>query len=64
MPADLIGSVEACEVLDIDRSTLTRWLAAGRIEAAHKMPGKSGAYLFERSYIECIADQRRSGHAA
>jgi excisionase family DNA binding protein len=47
----LIGSAEACEAIGIDRSTLTRWVAQGRITPAHKMPGSSGAFLFKRADV-------------
>lgn len=47
----LIGSAGACEVLGIDRSTLTRWVAQEKIRPTQKMPGISGAYLFTREEI-------------
>ena len=50
--ADLIGSAEACEILGgIDRGTLVRRVAAGKITAVHKLPGMRGPYVFERSEI-------------
>lgn len=49
----LMGSIEACGILGIDRSTITRWVASGRI-AAHKMPGKSGAFLFDPAEVERV----------
>jgi excisionase family DNA binding protein len=48
----LIGSAEACERLGIDRSTLTRRIARGQITAVQKLPGETGAYLFEAAEIE------------
>lgn len=51
---DLIGSAEACELLGIDRSTLTRWVDTGRLDYWVKMPGKTGAYLFEREAVETL----------
>lgn len=48
-------SREVCERLTIDRSTLTRWVAAGRIEPAMKLDGIRGAYLFNRADVERLA---------
>lgn len=55
---DLIGSTEACRILRIDKATLTRWVAADSIKPAHKLPGRNGAYLFNRSDIDTIAAER------
>lgn len=59
MPPDtaLIGTTEAARVIDCDKTTLTRWLAAGRITAAHKLPGKNGALLFTRAEVERVRDE-------
>jgi excisionase family DNA binding protein len=48
---DLIGTVEAAEILGVERSTLSRWVKEGEIEPAMRLPGKVGAYLFRRAYI-------------
>ena len=45
--ANLIGSAKACQTLDIDKSTLSRWVAAGVITPAVKLPGRNGAMLFD-----------------
>jgi excisionase family DNA binding protein len=57
---DLIGSAEAARILQVDKPTLTRWVAAGRITAAHKLPGKNGAYLFHRADVMTLAKERAS----
>lgn len=51
----LIGSAEACELLRIDPSTLSRWVAQSKITPAQKLPGKTGPFLFEREEIEQLA---------
>lgn len=49
---DLIGSAEACEILGgIDRATLVRRVAAGKLKALQKLPGMTGPYLFERAEV-------------
>jgi predicted site-specific integrase-resolvase len=49
---EFIGSAEACEILGIDRATLVRRIAAGKIRSAFKSPGLRGPYMFTRAEIE------------
>jgi predicted site-specific integrase-resolvase len=49
---NLIGSAEVCDMLGIDRGTLSRWVASGRITPAKQLPGRTGARLFQLSEIE------------
>ena len=66
----LIGTRQAAEILGVPRTTLASRLAAGTITPAIKLPGRTGAFLFDRAYIEQIAatereaTQRRSALAA
>jgi len=50
-PPDLIGSADVCDLLHIDRRTLTRWVKEGRITPTHKLPGIRGGYVFDRNAI-------------
>lgn len=51
----LLNSAEACEALGgIDRSTLSRWVASGKIQPFTKLPGVRGAYLFQPDEIERV----------
>lgn len=52
---DLLGTVQAAELIGIERSTLTRWSENGRITRAMKLPGKAGTVLFHRSEVERVA---------
>lgn len=61
---DLIGSKEACLLLDVNRSTLTRWTADGRLPLAHQLPGSNGAMLFHRRDVERLATATRATQAA
>lgn len=45
MPA-LVGSADVCAELDIDRATLSRWVASGIANPVTQLPGKSGAFVF------------------
>jgi excisionase family DNA binding protein len=59
MPTDLIGTNEACDILGVDKATISRWVAAGDILPAHKLPHKNGAFLFHRADIQELAAARR-----
>lgn len=52
--ADLIGSREAAELLQVDRSTFTRWVALGRIAPAYRLPGATGALLFRAADVTAL----------
>jgi excisionase family DNA binding protein len=55
-PDDLIGTSEAAELLDLDRSTFSRWVQVGRLHPVTKLPGVTGAFLFRRSDIEALRE--------
>lgn len=57
---DLIGSAEACKILGIERSTLVRWVQLRQIRPAKKLPGPVGPYLYRRSDVERLAEQRKA----
>lgn len=59
--ATTLTSATACSRLGIDRSTLTRWVQAGHIRPVFKLPGQTGAYLFEASEVERVLQQRTQG---
>ena len=59
---DLIGSVEAAEILGVDVSTISRWVTGDRrrtrrLTVALRLPGKTGAKLFRRSDVEALANE-------
>ena len=51
-PPNLLGSIEVCEQVGIDRSTLSRWIKDGTAVPAMRLPGKTGAYLFTPAEAE------------
>ena len=63
---DLIGSATACRILgDIDRSTLTRWVAAGRLAAAARVSDKpNSAFMFSRAEVEALAAELATRRAS
>lgn len=59
---DLIGSVEAAEILGVDVSTVSRWVTGDRrrtrrLTVALRLPGKTGAKLFRRTDVEALANE-------
>lgn len=56
----LIGTAEAAEVIGVERSTLSHWIAKGRITPAQKLPGKTGVLLFTRAEVERVRDEYAS----
>ena len=59
-PSVLMNSAEACKRLRIDRSTLSRWVAQGRIVPAGKLPGLRGAFLFHPTEVERVRGEQGS----
>lgn len=55
---DLIGALEAAEILHVDRATVTRWVHQGVLPTAVKAPGIRGARLFHREHIVALAELR------
>lgn len=63
-PPDLLSTIEVCEVVGFDRSTLSRWIKDGTASPAMRLPGKTGAYLFTRAETERLRDIYRERTAA
>jgi hypothetical protein len=55
MRDELIGSLEASRIVGVSYPTFLRWVADGRIEPAHVMPGVTGAKLFRLADVERLA---------
>jgi excisionase family DNA binding protein len=57
----LMASGEVIALLGIDRSTLVRRIAAGKIRYVQKLPGLRGGYLFDRAEVErYVAEQEQA----
>jgi excisionase family DNA binding protein len=61
---DIISTREACEFLGVDRSTLIRWVDAGKVTPLRKFPGYTGGYIFYRAEIRRVAAVRAAAVAA
>lgn len=55
-PPQFLSSVEVCEIVGFDRSTLSRWIKDGTAKPAMRLPGKTGAYLFTPEEATRLAD--------
>lgn len=53
---ELLTSEQTAAELDIDRSTLSRWVASGRLVPAVKAPGLRGARFFTREAVEAARE--------
>lgn len=62
MPHDLITSQEVCDRFNVKPSTLSRWVAAGKITPAFQAPGPRGAFFFAPEDVNELA--RKRGAAA
>lgn len=54
-PSQIIGIVEAAQILGMERSTLTRRLLSGNIVPLAKIGGPRGAYIFDRADVQALA---------
>lgn len=54
--SDLVGAVEAAEIIGVSLPTVKRAARAGDLKHEVKAPGKTGAYMFERSEVERYRD--------
>lgn len=54
----LIGTTEAAQRCGVDRSTFFRWVQLGKVTAVTKMPGRTGALLFDPADIDALLNQQ------
>lgn len=53
--SELIITADVCEILGVDRSTISRWVLVGKIKPVRKIRmGRNGAFLFRRSEVEAL----------
>jgi excisionase family DNA binding protein len=54
----LIGTAQACLVLGVDKSTVSRLVRRGELPVEQKLPGASGALLFDPEAVARLAIDR------
>lgn len=59
----LLTAAETAGRLNVDRSVVLKLARAGRLRHAHKLPGRTGAYLFDPADVADFA-ANRDGAAA
>lgn len=57
-PRLAITSDEAATLLGVDRRSVVRFVDRGELTPSLKLPGRTGAYLFERADVEQLQQQR------
>lgn len=55
-----ITVAEVATILGVNRKTVLRRMAAGDLTPTQKLPGETGAYLFDPAEVERLAEQRRA----
>ena len=56
--SELLGVSEAARVLGVSGASVKRAAQSGVLPVALKMPGATGAYLFDRKAVEALAAER------
>jgi len=51
---DLLSTTQACEVIGIERSTVSRWVQQGLMQPTLKLPSQTGAFLFDVAEVERV----------
>lgn len=57
MQGELIGTAEAAALLGKSPRTVARMALDGRLQPAIRVPGYRGPLLFDRTYIETLANK-------
>ncbi|MFC8038730.1 hypothetical protein ACFUOZ_05200 [Paenarthrobacter sp. NPDC057355] len=47
VPGQLIGAGTVSDILSIDRSTVSRWVASGKLVPLAQLDGARGAFVFD-----------------
>jgi excisionase family DNA binding protein len=54
---ELITTSEAARRLSVHRSTLARWITAGRIQSAVKVPGQTSTWLVPVTEVDRLLEE-------
>lgn len=53
----LVSIAEVAEITGLDAQRISRMIRAGDLEVAHKLPGRTGAYLIARPVAVALAER-------
>lgn len=61
-----IGTSEAADRCGVERTTFFRWVQLGEIASVAKLPGRTGALLFDPDEVDALATEKalRKKHGA
>lgn len=58
----LVSTAEVAQRLGVDVRTVHRMVSEGTLTPAAKLPGKTGAYVFDPADIEALVESRKGLH--
>lgn len=58
--ADLMTTAQVAERLRVTARTVNRWVEAGRLPVAQRLPGATGANLFDPATVDELEAQGRA----
>lgn len=61
---DLLTAAETAQRLNVDRSVVLKLANSGRLPVAMKLPGRTGAYLFDPADVDAHIAARNERGAA
>jgi excisionase family DNA binding protein len=64
MPDQLLTTTGVALLLDVHKSTITRWVAAGKIAYVQKLPGRNGEFLFDPVEVERVRLDYQAGQVS
>lgn len=64
MAIDYIGTTQAAKRCGVDRTTFFRWVQLGQIAPAMKLPGATGAMLFDPAEVDALAADKAAERQA
>lgn len=62
--SDLLTTQQAAERLGVSRRTLTRWVESGKLAIADRLPGETGAFLFEPAALDRFLSEPEPSEAS
>ena len=60
MPHELLTSIQAADLLGVDKATFNRWVTRGEVPVEVQFPGYKGPRLFRRIDVERLAKDRNT----
>lgn len=57
MPSDLLSTKQVAERRGVTVSTVSRWVASGKLRPLLKLEGKTGAMLFRPEDVDSLGDE-------